>query len=196
MYKVLLGLALLFSLGIFSLTVVPYFVERKVQLQIRPLDDEELKGLDTVLVLREKVYLGETLSPELKARVDLATQLYHDGTVDTLVLSGEKVGKIYNEATAMKKYVLISGVPEEAILVDEKGTSILASLEHAKNLGETSLIIPAPAEELPRILYIANSLGLESLGVIVESPEVPISFSGSKENLLTLLTVFQLLFRR
>ena len=195
MYKVLLGLSLLFSLGIFSVTVVPYFVERNVQGAIHYMDDPALEKFDTVLILGERVYLGETLSPILRARTDAAIYLYNQGVVGTVIASGEKVGKHYSEAAAVKKILLVNGVLEEDIILDENGFNDYESLRNAKELGGTSLLIPATLTELPRLLYIAKDLEMESVGVIAETEEGIPTLQGSRENLLTLWTVFQLIFK-
>jgi vancomycin permeability regulator SanA len=109
---------------------------------------------------------GQQLSPALQARMDVALGLYHTGTVQTLLLSGDGEDPYYSETLAMKKFALAHGVPEEDILLDHKGKSTRQTLLRAKNIFYAcDLYVVSQQFHLPRVVLIAQSLGMNVTGV-------------------------------
>ena len=54
----------------------------------------------------------------LRDRVDTAAQLYFNGKVEKLLMSGDNRFEDYNEPAAMRQHALSLGVPDEAIVLD------------------------------------------------------------------------------
>ena len=118
----------------------------------------------TALVLGAKVHKGGRLSDMLRDRMETAIALYHAGTVDTLLLSGDGRGE-WSEVKYMKLYAMEKGVPEDAILEDPEGFSTYESLSRAKELYHLdSLVIVTQKYHLYRAIYIAEDLDMDAKG--------------------------------
>lgn len=118
----------------------------------------------TALVLGAKVHKGGRLSDMLRDRMETAIALYHAGTVDTLLLSGDGRGE-WSEVKYMKLYAMEKGVPEDAILEDPEGFSTYESMSRAKELYHLdSLVIVTQKYHLYRAIYIAEDLDMDAKG--------------------------------
>ena len=118
----------------------------------------------TALVLGAKVHKGGRLSDMLRDRMETAIALYHAGTVDNLLLSGDGRGE-WSEVKYMKLYAMEKGVPEDAILEDPEGFSTYESLSRAKELYHLdSLVIVTQKYHLYRAIYIAEDLDMDAKG--------------------------------
>ncbi|MBQ8497451.1 MAG: YdcF family protein [Clostridia bacterium] len=118
----------------------------------------------TAIVLGAKVHKGGRLSDMLRDRMETAIALYHAGTVDTLLLSGDGRGE-WSEVKYMKLYAMEKGVPEDAILEDPEGFSTYESISRAKELYHLdSLLIVTQKYHLYRAIYIAEDLDMYAKG--------------------------------
>ncbi|MHA6484004.1 YdcF family protein [Paenibacillus sp. strain BS8-2] len=79
-------------------------------------------------------------SPALKERLDYALQLYEDGAVDVLILSGGHGGlsSTLSEAEGMRNYLMDKGLPEDKLLLENKSTSTYQNLLFSMELGGAS----------------------------------------------------------
>jgi len=119
-----------------------------------------------VLVLGSQTH-GIRLSPVLRDRVDAAIYLREKGTAGKLLLSGDHGQKFYDEATAMKLYVLANApyIPEEDIFVDYAGFSTWESMYRARNVFEVNdLIVVTQKFHISRAVNMARSLGMDAVG--------------------------------
>ena len=73
------------------------------------------------VVFGARVLPGGRLSAMLMDRVETAVQLYHNGKVEKLLLSGDNSSLYYNEPDAMAAYALERGVPAADIQTDYAG---------------------------------------------------------------------------
>ena len=122
-------------------------------------------GYDCILVLGCQVN-GETPSDMLRDRLDRAVALYKAGVSDTLLLSGDHLSREgYDEVTAMQKYVVGQGVPQEAIRLDLAGFSTYESMYRAGEVfGMRQVLVVTQPYHLYRAVYVARRLGLEATG--------------------------------
>jgi len=105
----------------------------------------------------------------LRDRVAAAAQLYLNGKVEKLLLSGDNRFLYYNEPGAMFDYALSLGVPEEAIVLDYAGRRTYDTCYRAKAIfGLTEAILVTQRFHLPRALYTCEQLGLDSVGVAAD----------------------------
>ena len=109
-------------------------------------------------------------SPPLLERLDKGIELYFQGKVQKLLLTGDSTKKYYKEVEVMKRYVENRGVLLKDLLLDPKGVDTEASLKRAKRIFhiQKALLITQKFH-LPRALYIGSSLGLEVKGVYADS---------------------------
>jgi len=108
-------------------------------------------------------------SPVLRDRVATAAQLYFDGKVSKLLMSGDNRFINYNEPGAMREYAIRLGVPEEAIVLDYAGRRTYDTCYRARHIfGVEQAILVTQAFHLPRALFTCNMLGLPAIGVIAD----------------------------
>lgn len=157
-------------LGVILLTIfvyamgINYYVKYTVMDRIKTI--EEVKNIDTLIVLGAKVHDDGRLSLMLKDRLDKTIEVYNELDIKTVVVSGDSEHKDYDETTKMKEYLINNGIPEENIIVDIYGLSTYDSIYRLKNVyGINKSIIITQKYHLYRSLYIANSLGIEAYGI-------------------------------
>ena len=127
---------------------------------------EAVPASPVALVLGAEVYPGGRPSAFLRARLEVALELYRRGLVRALLVSGDGTSRFYDEPTAMRDYLLEHGVPAEAVLVDPAGLDTYASCARARDeFGVHRLIVVSQRYHLPRALAICRVLGLDAWGV-------------------------------
>jgi SanA protein len=102
----------------------------------------------------------------LRDRVETAVQLYLDGKVEKLLMSGDNRFEDYNEPEAMRQYARGLGVPEEALVLDYAGRRTYDTCYRARHIfGVESAILVTQKFHLSRALFTCNALGVEAVGV-------------------------------
>ena len=128
--------------------------------------------VDNVPAERAAIVFGAGLlrdgsaGPVLSDRVNTAVQLYQQGKVDKLLMSGDNRFVEYNEPEAMRQYALERGVPNEDIVLDYAGRRTYDTCYRAKEIFQVqSAILVTQSFHMPRALFLCNWLGVESTGV-------------------------------
>jgi len=107
-----------------------------------------------------------TPTPILRDRVETAADLYLNGRVEKLLMSGDNRFVEYNEPESMRQYALSLGVPDEAIVLDYAGRRTYDTCYRAKVIfGLRSALLVTQGFHLPRALFICNALGVKADGV-------------------------------
>jgi uncharacterized SAM-binding protein YcdF (DUF218 family) len=125
--------------------------------------NDEVRPADAIVVLGAAQYDGRP-SPVLKARLDHALYLYQEDLSPTVIVTGGKQeGDRFAEADVGSTYLQSEGVPPEAILAENKGTTTLESLERVHDLArdegiDTVLLVSDPLHS-ERIKTMAQDLG-------------------------------------
>ncbi len=102
----------------------------------------------------------------LADRVQTAVQLYMDGKVEKLLLSGSAYGAEYDESLAMRDYAVSIGMDEEAILLDPQGDRTYLTCLRAKEVfGINEALLVSQRYHLPRALALCETLGITAEGV-------------------------------
>jgi SanA protein len=110
-----------------------------------------------------------SLTPVLADRVATAADLYHAGTVQKLLCSGDNRFVDYNEPQRMLEYAVSLGVPEEAIVLDYAGRRTYDTCYRAREVfGLDSAVLVTQQFHLPRALFTCHRLGLEVVGVAAD----------------------------
>lgn len=118
------------------------------------------------LVFGAGLYRDGSASPVLRDRVETAVQLYQQGKVDKLLMSGDNSFETYNEPAAMRQYALNFGVPDKDIVLDYAGRRTYDSCYRARAIFQAqSAILVTQSFHLPRALFLCNMLGVEAVGV-------------------------------
>jgi len=99
-------------------------------------------------------------------RVAAAAQLFSEGKVDSLLLSGYETVEGYSEPSAMREVAESLGVPSEAIVTDGLGTRTFTTCERAiSTFGIKQALLITQDYHLPRALAICEGLGIDAVGV-------------------------------
>ena len=129
-----------------------------------------LPRLPVALVLGAEVYADGRPSRFLRARLDLAAEIYHRGSVERILVSGDSRSPFYDETGGMRDYLLGMGVPEGALLLDPAGLDTYDSCLRARDVfGVRRLVVVSQRYHLPRALMICRALGMDAWGVGAES---------------------------
>ena len=127
---------------------------------------DETRPADTAIVLGASVY-DNSPSPVFCERINHAIDLYNDGYVKTIIMTGGVgEGNARSEADIAREYAEQHSVPAEVIFTEEKSKVTYENLANAKRLmdeqgWETSLIVSDPLHMKRSMLY-ANDLGMEA----------------------------------
>jgi vancomycin permeability regulator SanA len=155
------GLAALGAVGVVALGVGIRLATRE---RIVPID--RLERLPIGLVLGAEVYADGVPSNFLRARLDLALELYERGLVARILLSGDGRSRFYDETGGMRSYLVERGVPESVLLVDPAGLDTYDSCLRARDVYDVErLVVVSQSYHLPRALAICRALGLDAWGV-------------------------------
>lgn len=118
------------------------------------------------LVLGAEVFADGTPSAFLRARLDLAAELYRRGLVEKLLLSGDGRSRFYDETGGMLRYLEGLGIDPDALLVDPAGLDTYASCRRARDeFGVRRMVVVSQRYHLPRALAICQAIGVDAWGV-------------------------------
>ncbi len=105
-------------------------------------------------------------TPILRDRVATGAQLYFDGKIRKLLMSGDNSYIDYNEPEAMRQYALQLGVPNEDIILDYAGRRTYDTCYRARHIfGINEALLITQKFHLPRAIYICNRIGISGVGV-------------------------------
>jgi SanA protein len=137
----------------------------------------------TAIVLGARVYPSGRLSSMLEDRVLTAVELYKQGKVERILVSGDHGQPDYDEVNAMKDFLVEQGVSAEDIFLDHAGFDTFDSMYRAKEVFHVdSAVIVTQEFHLPRAVYIARGLGLDAYGVAADrQPYASIVYNKARE---------------
>lgn len=102
-------------------------------------------------------------------RIDATVQLYKNGKVKHILVSGDNGLKEYNEPKQMKAALMKKGIPESAISLDYAGFRTLDSVVRCKEVfGQQKITIVSQKFHNQRALFIANHRGIEAIAFNAE----------------------------
>lgn len=112
----------------------------------------------------QKYLAGNRPNLFFQNRVAAAADLYREGKVDYLLVSGDNHIRGYDEPTDMKTALVEQGIPAEKIYLDYAGFRTLDSVVRAKEVfGLTQVTIISQKFHTQRAIFIANHRGLDAI---------------------------------
>lgn len=121
---------------------------------------------EAAIILGAKVGPDGVPSPFLLERVLLGAQLYRDGSVDVLVLTGATGPDGYDEPGTMRLFARAAGVPDEAIILDREGWDTFASCSNAAGpLGIDTAIVVTQEFHVARATWLCQQAGIDAQGL-------------------------------
>ncbi|MCA0938448.1 YdcF family protein [Salipiger pacificus] len=140
------------------------------------------------LVLGAAVWAGGRPSPTLERRALHAAGLWQAGEVAAILASGGVGRHGPSEAAVIARLCREAGVPEAALVLEERSTSTEENLRFClpllRAMGAGSVVIVTDGFHAPRARLAARRLGLAALGALrSDSPRVPLSANRVKAGL-------------
>ena len=127
---------------------------------------DRAQSSDAIVVLGAAQYVGRP-SPVLRARLDHALELWQRGLAPMLIFTGGTgAGDTTSEAAVSRVYALRHGVPDTAILMENKGKTTRQSLEavsaimHARQM-RTAILVSDPFHML-RLRILSTQYGVDA----------------------------------
>jgi uncharacterized SAM-binding protein YcdF (DUF218 family) len=130
---------------------------------------DEARSADAIVILGAAQYNG-TPSPLFEARLRHAVDLYRAGIAPLFIVTGGKgrPGDTTTEADAAMAYAIRNGVPEEAILIEDRSRTTVEQLvtvgQMLKDRGLHSAVLVSDRAHMLRSLRIARDQGIEAYG--------------------------------
>jgi vancomycin permeability regulator SanA len=132
---------------------------------------------EAAVVFGARVYASGSPSPLLSDRLRTGIELYREGLVARLVMSGGDGADGFNEARVMAEVAVAGGVPRDAVLVDEAGITTEATVANSLAILEAAgvprgapIVAVSQAYHLPRVQLAYSDAGIDVL--TVPAPEV------------------------
>lgn len=126
-------------------------------------------GYRVGVVFGARVLRDGRLSSMLYDRVLTGVDLYLEGKVDRLLMTGDGRSADYNEPAAMRAYAIARGVPPEAILMDTAGLRTYDSCVRAYDVFEIDRAVLITQEfHLDRALFLCDSVGIDVVGAVAD----------------------------
>lgn len=116
------------------------------------------------LLLGTSKYLVDSgLNQYYTSRINSAIELYKNGIIEKVIVSGDNKEQNYDEPTRMKNSLIKSGVSEIDIIKDANGFNTFLSIRNFKNnYPNESVIIISQKFQNERAIYISNKLKLNA----------------------------------
>lgn len=153
----------LFIIGLWSV----WFINIRVSFSANDIAiscTELSKDYPVGIVLGASV-LNNRASDVFADRLQTAADLYQNGQITKILVSGDHGQVDYDEVNTGKNYLLNKGIPAVDIFLDHAGFDTYDSLYRAKYIfGVDKALIITQEFHLPRALYLAEHLGINTLG--------------------------------
>jgi vancomycin permeability regulator SanA len=136
--------------------------------------EPDVPAAPVALVLGAEVYYpsGQP-SPFLAARLEIARQLFADGKVKAILVSGDHRKWAYNEPGAMFEWLVAHGVPNDRIALDHAGFDTYDSCARANKIfGVRRAIVVTQTYHIDRAVALCRSLGVQADGVADDSVKI------------------------
>jgi SanA protein len=127
---------------------------------------------DVALILGTSRYtVRGTPNLFFKYRIMAAVDLYNQGKVKHIIVSGDNSLQSYNEPREMLKALILLGIPDSVITLDFAGFRTLDSVVRCKKVfGQNKVIIVSQRFHIERALFIAEKYDMDAIGFAAQSP--------------------------
>jgi len=109
------------------------------------------------------------MSAMLAARVEQASRLWHAGTVEKILVSGDHGRWVYDEPDTMRKALVADGVAPRDVFEDHAGFDTWATMVRAREIfGVRDAVVITQGFHMPRALYLADEAGIDATGLTAD----------------------------
>ncbi|HVT36395.1 MAG TPA: ElyC/SanA/YdcF family protein [Nevskiaceae bacterium] len=136
-------------------------------------DASLLPETEVGLVLGTSPHLADGKpSPSFFGRIRAAVDLYQQGKVRHLIVSGANPDSTYNEPRRMLQELLKAGIPQKDITMDFAGFRTLDSIQRAQAVwGLSQFTIITQRSHCFRAVFLGKKLGLNVVGYVARMGE-------------------------
>ncbi|MER5969428.1 ElyC/SanA/YdcF family protein [Streptomyces sp. NPDC002055] len=126
---------------------------------------------------------GGRPTPYLAHRLEAAAELYRQGKVRVVLVTGDNSRTDYDEPDAMRGYLMRHGVPGRHIVSDYAGFDTWDSCARAKRIfGVDRALLVSQGFHIRRALALCGAAGIDAYGVGVAEPQdVTWWYGGTRE---------------
>ncbi|MBQ8748161.1 MAG: YdcF family protein [Clostridia bacterium] len=165
--RIIITCLILGALGAAAVVLINVHIITSTKDQVTILQKAaEFGEADCILVLGAGVRADGTPSHMLEDRLKTGVALFQNNAAPKMLMSGDHGRTDYNEVAVMKDFAVTAGIDSSDIFMDHAGFSTYESLYRARDVFQAEhVIIVSQGYHLYRALYIANSLGLDAVGV-------------------------------
>ena len=171
--KKLIAYFIAFFLLLFTLVIsLDYWISYKTAPYIYH-DENKLPYRTIGVVLGTSKYVKNGgINGFYRNRIDGAIDLYWQGKVDYLLLSGDNAKLNYNEPIMMQKDLIKAGIPKESIVLDYAGFRTFDSVVRAnKVFNADKFTIITQKFHCERAIFIALAQGIQAQCFAVPAPK-------------------------
>lgn len=165
-------LMVLAALSVAIVLVAPWFLRMWVNWQYQSsifTAAQAIPAADVAIVFGAGLRRDGRPAAVLHDRVVTAVELYQNGTVKKLLMSGDNRFEYHNEPGAMRALALDLGVPDEDIVLDYAGRRTYDTCYRAGAIFEVeNAILVTQRFHLDRALYLCNALEVDAIGVVAD----------------------------
>lgn len=171
MKKGLLIFTSLLALAFISILSIDAYVTNSVKKQMTD-NIQTIHHNRVGLVLGTSKYVAtNTINLYYKYRIEAALELYKEGKIDFIIVSGDNSSKNYNEPKQMMEDIVKAGVPEDHVYLDYAGFRTLDSIVRCKAIfNATDITVISQKFHNERAIFIANKKGIKAIGYNAQSP--------------------------
>ncbi|UKN02949.1 YdcF family protein [Paracrocinitomix mangrovi] len=154
-------------------------------------DISKIPKKKTALVLGASKYSRNgNLNPYFVNRMYAAADLYFEGKVEKILVSGDNHISSYDEPTDMANFLIELGVPKKDIILDYAGFRTLDSVVRAKKVFNCDeLIIVSQKFHNQRAIYIARQYKIDAVAYNAKDVASSNNFTHYREILAKFVTI-------
>lgn len=133
---------------------------------------EDIPYNKTGLLLGTSKYVARgRLNEYYVNRINSAFELYYNGKIDYIIVSGDNATSSYNEPRNMRKDLIRLGIPAERIYLDYAGFSTLDSVLRTKYIFRQNRVTVISQDfHNERAIYISRENGMNAIGFNAPAP--------------------------
>lgn len=130
----------------------------------------DLPSTQAVMILGASVRSDGTLSRVLQDRADTAISVWRGGKADSILISADNRSVNYDETRTIRDYLIDQWVDTGVIFQDFAWFDTYDSVYRARDIFQVqSMIIATQKFHQPRAVYLARSLGIDTVGIVADS---------------------------
>lgn len=123
---------------------------------------------DVAMVFGAGLWRGEP-SPYLARRLNAAVELYREGRIEVVLVTGDNSREEYDEPDTMRAYLTERGVPDGRIVSDYAGFDTWDSCVRARKIfGVDRAVLISQGFHIRRAVALCQEAGVDSYGVGVQ----------------------------